>query len=117
MAEYNAQIIREHADKLYSKASSIVLTYTAGGAILSAALGYFIALVVLMASAKARGSQGADDVQTLFTIVGLFLGAVGGYWIGSEKAFSLRLQAQMALCQMKIEENTRPRSETTASEN
>ena len=30
-----------------------------------------------------------------------------GWWLGSSKAFALKLQAQMALCQVEIADNTK----------
>jgi hypothetical protein len=39
--------------------------------------------------------------------IGAILGGAMGYAIGTEKAFTLRLQAQVALCQVQIEANTR----------
>lgn len=43
----------------------------------------------------------------LFAALGAVVAGLIGYAIGTEKAFQLKLQAQTALCQVKIEENTR----------
>jgi hypothetical protein len=44
-------------------------------------------------------------------IFGVLIGAsflcIIGYYFGKEKAFQLKLQAQVSLCQVAIEENTR----------
>lgn len=87
MAEYDKKIIVEFADRLYKKAGSIVAIYTLAGA----AVGIFAGLGMKSAPAA--------------LIAGLIFGALG-FYIGKEKAFTLKLQAQTALCQAKIEENT-----------
>ena len=46
----------------------------------------------------------AGQIVGLCTLV---LGFIAGYMIGTARAFMLRVQAQMALCQKQIEENTR----------
>jgi hypothetical protein len=48
-----------------------------------------------------------DDTTTIITaaIAALIAGLLG-FAIGKEKAFIAKLQAQTALCQMKIEQNT-----------
>jgi len=40
-------------------------------------------------------------------LLGAILFGLLGFWLGRERAFQLKLQAQTALCQAKIEENTR----------
>lgn len=93
MVEYSSDIIQEHADKLYERAKSILASYTITGGL----LGFlpFSALALIDSAA---------------VILAIFLGALGA-WIGwemaKEKAFQLRLQAQLALCQRQTEENTR----------
>jgi hypothetical protein len=88
MANYDAKVIYEFAARLYSRASTIVAVYTVGGGLLGLFLGY-----------AARGGGAA----LLGTVI---LGAIGLY-LGNEKAVQLKLQAQTALCQVRIEENTR----------
>ena len=46
----------------------------------------------------------------IFIVFAIFTGALG-YGMGREKAFLIKLQAQIALCQAKIEENTRKERE------
>jgi hypothetical protein len=45
-------------------------------------------------------------IETLAFVLGI-LGAVSGYSRGRDKAFHLKLEAQVALCQVQIEVNTR----------
>jgi hypothetical protein len=63
----------------------------------------------LIAALVGGGAGYALASRSTQTIVGL-LGAVVvgfiGYKIGEGKAFALKLQAQTALCQVRIEENT-----------
>lgn len=92
--EYDAEVIREFADELYNRAAGIVFMYSLYGFVIGGAAGF-------LAIYAAGGSA---------LIVGLILGAVGagiGKRIGDKKAFELRLKAQRALVQVKIEENTR----------
>lgn len=87
MATYDSKVIYEFADILYRQAARIIAVFTAIGVLIGAVGGY-----------------------PLFGTVGLIIGAVIvgaiGYFIGQQKAFALKLQAQTALCQAKIEENT-----------
>jgi len=90
MIEYDARIIYQFADALYRQARSIVLTYTLIGFLLGGVGGFVVA-------AEFAAIAGA-----------LILGLLG-YVVGQQRAFQLKLQAQIALCQVRIEENTRPR--------
>jgi membrane associated rhomboid family serine protease len=90
MAEYDKKIIFNFADRLYKKANSIVAVYTLIGVV----IGIFV------------GVSMKNNTAAAAAIAGLILGALG-FYIGKEKAFTLKLQAQTALCQVKIEENTK----------
>ncbi len=98
MIQYDSKLIYEFADRLYKQAAQVVFSSAATGLILGLVIG------------------GAGDFLTsgtrrigigLFAVVGAAVGLVLGYVSGQQKAFALRLQAQTALCQVKIEENTR----------
>jgi outer membrane lipoprotein SlyB len=89
---YDAAIIEKFAQKLYSQANSIVAVAT---------------LLAMVMGGIAGASVGSRDQSSAYPIVGaVCLGALG-YAIGQARAFSLRLQAQVALCQVTIERNTR----------
>jgi hypothetical protein len=88
MTEYDPTIIHKFADEMYRRADGIVITYT----LIGAAIG-------LIGIAIPLGVLGA--------LLGAVVGGAIGYGIGNQKAFSLKLEAQVALCQVKIEENTR----------
>jgi len=93
MASYDSSVIEEFADRLYREASSTVATYTLLVALLGAGGGVAVGSVI----------QGA----LLAASVGALVGGAIGFQIGQQKAFALRLQAQVALCQVQIEVNTR----------
>jgi hypothetical protein len=96
MAEYNAGVIYEFAERLYNKANTIIAIYTIAGGIIGLFGGYAI-------------FGGTTALIGLLILGGL------GFFLGSEKAFQLKLQAQTALCQVKIEENTRSRGSNISS--
>lgn len=102
MAQYNADIIRKFASKLYTRANLIVIFYALIGALAGVALGELTWITFKSHLAvEHRISE-----QEASTIGGLFCMLLGAAY-GQARAFWLRLQAQQALCQVQIEENTR----------
>ncbi len=98
MIQYDSKLIYEFADRLYKRAAQVVFS--------SAATGFILGLVI--GGAGDFLTSGARQISIgLFAIVGAAVGVFLGYTSGQSKAFALRLQAQTALCQVKIEENTR----------
>lgn len=99
---YDPQIIVQFAASLYARAAALIRSYTVWGALVgllvAGAIGGFVG------SSVAGSGGGAAFVLGL---IGALLGGYGGYQAGLEKAFSLKLQAQIALCQVQIEFNTR----------
>lgn len=91
--QYDANIIKTFATKLYLQAQSTVRIVTAAAA--------FVGLLV----GGALGS--AADIGIIAGPVCAILAGLIGYWFGLQLAFKLKLQAQIALCQVQIEENTR----------
>jgi len=90
MIEYDSKVLYDFADRLYKRASRIVLSYTVVGAVLGFALG----------GGGAVAADARDSAVIVAIIVASLLGAAG-FSMGQEKAFTLRLQAQTALCQTK----------------
>ena len=88
MVTYDGARTREYADRLHRSASQTVLGYVLGGVATGASLGVV-----------------AGDLRT--PVIAAVLVGIVGYLIGTGKAFKLRLEAQLALCQVQIEENTR----------
>lgn len=91
MVEYDKKVIVEYAQHLYKKANSIITLYTFIGILAGILIGIIF------------GCSGHGDILLLCILIAGGLGFV----IGKEVAFKLKLEAQIALCQIKIEENTR----------
>jgi uncharacterized membrane protein HdeD (DUF308 family) len=96
--DYDESVIQQFAERLYKRASTIVLTYAFLGLLLGA--GGAIPVVAMF------GSHGSNSVNVLYVVLGL-IGFAIGWALGTERAFALRLMAQTALCQAQIERNTR----------
>lgn len=88
---YDPGIILQFAGELYRQAKGIVALYTligiAGGLFLGIPLMAFVGLFGFPAGAALFGLM--------------------GFAVGRQKSFSLRLEAQRALCQLQTEVNTR----------
>jgi len=94
MTEYDSRIIQKYSDRLYSYARQIELGYP----LLAALVGAGITLILWKQFA----------IQTLYGAIGTSALTLIVWAIAREHAFQLRLKAQTALCQVRIEENTRP---------
>lgn len=90
MTDYDPKIIFDFADRLYQKANRIIALY----ALIGAALGFL-------------GGHLISDKGNIPSFISLVIFGAIGYSLGKEKAFQLKLQAQTALCNARIEENTR----------
>ena len=95
MVTYSPAVIQEMANKLYRQARSIEVAYTLLGFMVGCGLGAFMADEILR----------QDPIGPAIGL-GVVLGAVG-LMLGRSKSFALKVQAQLALCQMQIEANTR----------
>lgn len=93
--EYDAAVLQEFADRLYTKAQWLVAKAVVFGASAGAAAGYAISL-----------ASGARDGGAC-ALAGALVGTAAGFIFGSERSLTLKIQAQTALCQMQIEANTR----------
>ena len=87
MVSYDAAVIKTFAQKLYERAATVVAVHAIVG--------------ILVGGVAGRFSFGNTGMFVLAAIAGAI-----GYFLGSQKAFSLKLQAQTALCQVQIEQNT-----------
>lgn len=93
---YDETVIQAFAARLYRRAAVMAPLYTVIGGVLG-----FGAVFV---------SSSLGKVHLPSPGVTVFCGGIGallGYAVGSERAFTLRLMAQTALCQVAIEHNTR----------
>ena len=96
MATYDPSIIHQHADALYQHANRIIRDFTMSGAVLGIVLG------IGAGGMAGRGTGAVVGAAVLGAIC-----AVIGRNAGRARAFRIKLEAQTALCQAAIEENTR----------
>ena len=101
MTSYDSDILQENADALYSQASSLIASYAALGAVVAWVAVYFLEPLIVT-HLRLPPSYSLIPLQFLAALIAAILGGVWGYG----KGLALKLQAQVALCQMKIEENT-----------
>jgi hypothetical protein len=94
MATYDPSVIVTFADSLYAQAASIMGVYSVVGGLVGAGIGAVIGNAIHDGSSVVLGLIGA-----------VIVGAIA-WQLGRQKAFALRLQAQVALCQVQIEANT-----------
>lgn len=97
LVTYDPSIIQQAAEGLYAQARRILA--------LGAVVG-FIGGVVVAVSMGFKLGMGE-------VIVAGAIGALIGYSLAQSRAFALRLQAQVALCQAQIEVNTRSVAQQT----
>lgn len=95
---YDATIIQTFVERLYRRANNAIATYTLLGVGIGLSVGYILAGFL---GEVARGRMPYEALCIL-----LFGGIA--YSVGRERSYALRVQAQLALCQTRIEENTRP---------
>lgn len=95
MVEYELKIIEEYASRLYAQSKKTPMLYF----LIGVGLGIIIFLGI--------GESLTRGFDALIVSIGALVGGVMGYGAGQSKSFEQKLQAQMALCQAKIEINTR----------
>jgi len=98
---YDPSVIHQFAESLYREAGAIVFKWTITGILLGA--------LPAIALAMATNSHAPDPGSVMVGIIGCFIGGLAGYSHGQKRAFKLKLEAQLALCQVKIENNTSTR--------
>lgn len=97
---YDEKVLVSFADRLYRRASSMVVLY-------AVVAGAFGAAVVGVGGALASRDQHDWAFPNVLMLLFAGFSAYLGARVGSERAFALRLMAQTALCQAQIERNTR----------
>jgi hypothetical protein len=107
MTEPNAAIVEQYAEHLSGKAASSVLSFalvgTAGGAALGAIPGHL------------SHSLLANGVNYFAVLLGALAGGIAGRSLGDKRAIGLRLQAQLALRQLQVEELLLQRAPSAAA--
>ncbi|HTI71839.1 MAG TPA: hypothetical protein VMF06_17820 [Candidatus Limnocylindria bacterium] len=97
---YDPEVIQRFADRLYARSAGVILVSTLLGGIIGFVVDPFIQ----------QALPGNLSVNVPQWVSGLVF-AVLGFLQGTERAFLLKLQAQTALCQMQIEQNTHKASD------
>ena len=93
MPTYDSNLLRTLAERLNAQARSAVVVGIVAGAVTGGLFGFAASLIFMLSQSM--------------LIPGAVVGGILGIVAGRRKAQALRLQAQMALCQVQIEENTR----------
>jgi len=101
-------MLEEYAQRLYDRASWILVGYACVGSGIGAALAYVPTIVWFWRDGDLRPP--ADPHTATVIVLALIFGSVLGM-IGRAKGFAYRLREQLALCQMQIEYNTRGSAE------
>lgn len=99
MAQYDEKVIEQFAEQLYSEAASLVKSTTTKWTFLGLLGG-------LIGGAAMENWNGPTYAAIGAVLGGVLCGAIG-YNTSTRRVFSLKLQAQTALCQAQIERNTR----------
>ena len=97
---YDVALIQSLANRLYSQSRIVVVKYTVIGAVLLSLIFYFAASIA--------NNSGLTPTKSLG--VGLLIGVVLGFMLGQRKSYQFKMEAQLALCQVQIERNTRTAS-------
>jgi hypothetical protein len=101
---YDSRVVYQFAEGLYDRAKQLVVTYSITGGL----VGLLVAGFGVGLALRYNGDASSVEFVPLPGIIGAVLGALAGFRSAQARAFALRLQAQLALCQVKVEENTRP---------
>jgi hypothetical protein len=109
MVAYDPDVILRFVNRLYRRARTVVITSTIGGVLSGGIIGFFVVLFFDQRTPRLPSRFSLDELGTelIACLIGAVLCGLVGFLAGRERAFLLRLQAQTALCQAKIEENTR----------
>jgi tetrahydromethanopterin S-methyltransferase subunit C len=99
-AAYDPVAAKNLANRLYAEAEAAVITYTVIGAGFFAIIFYFATTAAVYPFSTFAPNKSLG--------IGLLLGVVLGFIVGQRKSYRLMLAAQLALCQIQIEINTRP---------
>jgi hypothetical protein len=100
MAQYNADVLQRFADDLYAKAALITGKTAVLGGLIGALL---VAPLYVIDVARSSVPQQREVILVVPVLIGVLVGSS----IGKRKSFNYKLQAQMTLCQMQIEFNSR----------
>ncbi|HPN56905.1 MAG TPA: hypothetical protein PLD92_08660 [Candidatus Omnitrophota bacterium] len=95
MVEYDLELVKAYAKRLYSQARATTMRHFF--------IGIFFGIIIFGGVSDAL----LGSYDALIVAIGAMIGGVMGYGSGQNRAFELKMQAQQALCQVHIEQNTR----------
>jgi len=95
MIEYDPKVIEQFASRLYSQSKATTMRH------------FFIGLGLGIIVFGAVGNAMIGGFDALIISIGAIIGGIMGFGSGQNRAFEQKLNAQMALCEAKIEANTR----------
>lgn len=97
MAHYDSQTLQKLADGMRRQSKLALLGGVVSGIIFGGLLGYAATLIFYS--------------PTPWVFPGVIVGALVGVMIGRQRALTLRLQSELALCLIEIEKHSRPKSD------
>ena len=97
MIEYDEDVLRNYASRLYVQSVILMLVWGLAGA----AVGFLAQEIILMKSLRSLSNQEALAHSSLVACI------IVGLLFGWAKYQELRIKAQTILCQVEIEANTR----------
>ncbi len=98
MYNYDPEILRKYAARLYEQAVNMSWKYAIGGYIIGSVFGSAIG-----------GLTSSIPAKVTSVLLNGFIGMLIGYYTGREKAQDERAKAHLIMLQLQIEENTRRR--------
>ena len=101
--KYDDAVLEKYANRLYDKAVLSVILHIGVGCVVGGLIGYLPEIVWFW-------TKSSNPPPPTATVLGAIVGAVIFGVIGNERSFRYRLQAQITLCQVQIERNTRQSS-------
>ena len=112
MVHYDPDVIRQFSTRLYSRANRMIFTYAVAGLLVGAVIGGLFLTDILPPLLYQYNlyyivTKTGISLKYFSILVGALVFGLIGYAIGSRRAFMLKLRAQLALCQVEIEHNTR----------
>ncbi len=101
MTNYDSNLLQQDANALSSLASEQLAKYAAAAAVVAWVAVFFLEPIVRNLLHLPQ-SYSLIPLQIVAALIAAILGGVWGY----EKGLALKVQAEMALCQRQIEQNT-----------
>jgi hypothetical protein len=104
MVSYDPAVLQRYADQLYARARLSIMLHCLFGFVVG--VGVQNVPMLLWYWSRTPGNPPNSDPDTFW--IGAAIGSVILGLIGNGRALKFRMLAQTALCQMQIEQNTRP---------